>query len=191
MRLNKLFPKIKFTQTYGLSEVGILRSKSKSSESLWVKVGGEDYKTRVIDGMLEIKSKSSMLGYLNADSPFTSDGWFKTGDSVEVDGDFIKILGRKSEIINVGGEKVYPQEVENILLMHTKIKDATVFGEKNPILGNIVCANIWLDKKYNEITKIKEDIKSFCRENIERYKIPVKIFFLDKDLHSKRFKKKR
>ena len=82
-KLNDIFPKVRFLQTYGLSEVGILRSKSKSSDSLWVKIGGEDYKTRIVDGMLEIKSKSSMLGYLNAPSPFTDDGWFKTGDSVE------------------------------------------------------------------------------------------------------------
>ena len=68
-KLNDIFPKIKFSQTYGLSEVGILRSKSKRSDSLWVKIGGEDYETRVVDDMLEIKSKSSMLGYLNAPSP--------------------------------------------------------------------------------------------------------------------------
>ena len=137
-KLNDIFPKVRFLQTYGLSEVGILRSKSKSSDSLWVKIGGEDYKTRIVDGMLEIKSKSSMLGYLNAPSPFTDDGWFKTGDSVEKNGEYIKIIGRKSEIINVGGEKVYPQEVENVLLSHPIIKDVTVYGEKNLITGNIV-----------------------------------------------------
>ena len=92
-RFSKLFPDIKLLQTYGLSEVGILRSKSKSSDSLWVKVGGEGFETRVVDGMLEIKAKSAMLGYLNAPSPFTEDGWFKTGDAVEVDGEYIKILG--------------------------------------------------------------------------------------------------
>ena len=75
-RFNKLFPNIKLLQTYGLSEVGILRSKSKSSDSLWVKVGGEGFETRVVNGMLEIKAKSSMLGYLNAPNPFTKDGWF-------------------------------------------------------------------------------------------------------------------
>ena len=79
----------------------------KNSNSLWVKVGGEDYKTRVVNGLLEIKAKASMLGYLNAKSPFTKDGWFKTGDKVKVNGEYIKILGRESEIINVGGEKVY------------------------------------------------------------------------------------
>tara|TARA_B100001250_G_scaffold414630_1_gene454994 strand:- start:21006 stop:22355 length:1350 start_codon:yes stop_codon:yes gene_type:complete len=191
LRFNQLLPKVKFTQTYGLSEVGILRSKSKSSDSLWVKVGGEDYKTRVVNGMLEIKSKSSMLGYLNAISPFTNDGWFKTGDLVEIKNDYIKILGRKSEIINVGGEKVYPQEVENILLSNPKIKDATVFGEKNPILGNIVCANIWLNEEYDKKNKIKIDIRQFCNQNMERYKVPVKIFLINENLHNARFKKKR
>ena len=97
-QFHELFPKVLLLQTYGLSEVGILRSKSKSSDSLWVKVGGEGFETRVVDGMLEIKAKSAMLGYLNAESPFTEDGWFKTGDAVEVDGEYIRILGRKSEM---------------------------------------------------------------------------------------------
>ena len=187
----KIFPEVKCTQTYGLSEVGILRSKSKDSNSLWVKVGGEGYKTRINDGMLEIKSKSSMLGYLNAKDPFTADGWFKTGDAVEVDGEYIKIIGRKSELINVGGEKVYPQEVENLLLEHSNVKDVTVFSEKNPIIGNIVCAKIILkNKKVNKNNMIK-DIKDFCHERIARYKVPVKITFIEESLYSLRFKKNR
>src|SRR5437899_4617689 len=83
-RFHELFPKVRLLQTYGLSEVGILRSTSRSSDSLWVKVGGDGFQTRVVDGMLEIKARSAMLGYLNAASPFTADGWFKTGDAVEV-----------------------------------------------------------------------------------------------------------
>ena len=190
-RLNEIFPKIKFTQTYGLSEVGILRSKSKSSNSLWVKIGGEDYKTRVVDGMLEIKSKSSMLGYLNAPNPFTKDGWFKTGDSVEVDGDFFKILGRKSEIINVGGEKVYPQEVENIILKYFLVKDVTIYKQKNQILGNIVCADILLKDSSLTPSEAREKIKVFCKENLEPYKIPIKINFVKNLSHGSRFKKTR
>ena len=115
-RLHSLFPKIKLHQTYGLIELGVLRSKSKEDNSLWVKVGGEGFQTRIVDNILQIKAESAMIGYLNAPSPFTEDGWFITGDSVETDGDYIKILGRKSEIINVGGEKVYPAEVENVIL---------------------------------------------------------------------------
>ena len=107
-KLNQIFPKVKLLQTYGLIELGVLNSKSESKDSLWVKVGGEGYNTRVVDGILQIKAESAMLGYLNAESPFTDDGWFVTGDQVLQKDDYIKILGRKSEIINVGGEKVYP-----------------------------------------------------------------------------------
>ena len=60
----------------------------------------------------------------------------------EHDTDYIKILGRRSEIINVGGEKVYPQEVENVIQEIDNVSDVTVYGEKNNILGNIVCATV-------------------------------------------------
>ena len=115
VRCQKLFPHVKLQQTYGLSEVGILRSKSKNSDSVWLKVGGDGFQTRIVNNMLQIKAYSAMLGYLNAPSPFTEEGWLETGDLVESDGDYIRILGRQSEIINVGGEKVYPVEVENII----------------------------------------------------------------------------
>lgn len=66
---------------YGMSEVGILRSRSRASDSLWVQVGGDGYETRVVNGMLQIRGRSTMLGYLNAPSPFTEDGWLMTGDA--------------------------------------------------------------------------------------------------------------
>lgn len=189
-KFNKLFPKIKLLQTYGLSEVGILRSKSKSSDSLWVKVGGEGFDTRIIDGMLEIKAKSAMLGYLNAPSPFTSDGWFITGDAVEVDGEYIKILGRKSEIINVGGEKVYPQEVENVIQEMDNIAEVLVFGEKNPIVGNIVCAKVLLKSDKDQKLSIT-NIKKHCTKNLQNFKVPVKLEIVKKEQYSERFKKIR
>ena len=202
-RFYKLFPDIKLLQTYGLSEVGILRSKSKSSDSLWVKVGGEDFNTRIVDGMLEIKAKSAMLGYLNAESPFTDDGWFKTGDSVEVDGEYIKILGRKSEIINVGGEKVYPQEVESVIQEIENVAEVTVYSENNPITGKMVCAKVRTVKDFcndqkedpskskNEKKDFIKKIKKHCTERLEKYKIPVKIKIEDKEQYSSRFKKVR
>ncbi len=190
IRFNQIFPNIKLLQTYGLSEVGILRSKSKSSNSLWVKVGGEGFDTRIVDGMLEIKAKSAMLGYLNADSPFTKDGWFKTGDSVEVNGEYIKITGRKSEIINVGGEKVYPQEIENIILEVDNVAEATVYAEKNPIMGNIVCAEVRLLDNQDHSSYVKL-IKMHCMEKLARFKVPVKIRITNQNQYSGRFKKRR
>lgn len=189
-RLKKAFPDVKLQQTYGLIELGVMRSKSESDDSLWVKVGGEGFETRVVNGLLEIKAESAMLGYLNASSPFTEDNWFMTGDEVEVKGEYIKILGRKSEIINVGGEKVYPQEVENVIQELDNIAEVTVFGIKNPIMGNIVCARIRLineeDHKY-----FTRRLKIFCKENLQSYKIPVKVIIDENEQYSERFKKVR
>jgi acyl-CoA synthetase (AMP-forming)/AMP-acid ligase II len=189
-RFHELFPNVKLLQTYGLSEVGILRSKSKSSDSLWVKVGGEGFETRVRDGMLEIKAQSAMLGYLNALSPFTEDGWFMTGDAVEQEGEFIRILGRKSEIINVGGEKVYPAEVESVLQRMEGVEDVAVSGEKNPITGNIVKARVKL-RNPESPQEFRKRMHSFCAGKLARFKIPQKVVLVDTDFRGERFKKMR
>jgi len=189
-RLNKAFPDVNLYQTYGLIELGVMNSKSKKDDSLWVKVGGKGFKTRIVDGILHIKAKSAMLGYLNASSPFTDDGWFITGDEVLQKGNYIKILGRKSEIINVGGEKVYPQEVENVIQEMDNVAEVTVYGEKNSIIGNIVCAKIRLETNENKKQFII-NVKEFCRSKLETFKVPVKVLLSDENLYSSRFKKVR
>lgn len=189
-RMNEVFPGVRLQQTYGLSELGILRSKSKDSQSLWVKVGGEGFETKVVDGVLWIRAQSAMLGYLNAPSPFDEEGWFNTEDMVEVEGDYIRILGRKSEIINVGGEKVYPAEVESVLLQMENIKDATVRGESNPILGNIVAARLNLFEPEG-ISSLRRRVREFCKDRLPRYKIPAKVEVAEGEQYSTRFKKTR
>jgi acyl-CoA synthetase (AMP-forming)/AMP-acid ligase II len=190
IKLKNTFPKIKLQQTYGLIELGVLRSKSKEDGSLWVKLGGEGFELRVVENMLEIKADSAMLGYINAISPFTQDGYFKTGDLVEVDGDYFKILGRKSELINVGGEKVYPQEVENCILQYPAVLDVTVFAEKNGLVGNIVCANIYI-QELNDENLLKNEIKKYCKSKLASFKVPVKIKLQTEPLYNDRYKKQR
>lgn len=189
-RVSRAFPNVRLLQKFGTTEVGTLRSKSRESGSPWVKIGGEGYETRIVNGMLEIKAESAMLGYLNAPSPFTNDGWFITGDAVEVDGEFMRILGRNSELINVGGEKVYPSEVESVLIQMPEIVNATVFGEPNPITGQIVAARIELQDGVDR-AKVKTELRKHCSSQLARYKVPVKIFFVDGSLLGSRFKKTR
>jgi len=189
-RFHQLMPDVRLQQTYGLSEVGILRSKSKSSDSLWMRIGGEGFETRIVDGMLEIRAESAMVGYLNAASPFTDDGWMRTGDAVEVDGEYLRVLGRKSELINVGGEKVYPAEVENILLQMEGVEDVTVQGQANPITGNIVRAAVRLSTSESSSDYVKR-MRAFCRERLARFKVPQRVELVTDDLHSERFKKNR
>lgn len=189
-RVHEVLPEVRLLQTYGMSELGILRSKSKSSNSLWVKVGGEGFETKVVDGILWVRAESAMLGYLNAPSPFDAEGWMNTGDMVEVDGDYIKILGRKSEIINVGGQKVYPAEVESVLLQMDNVKDAVVVGEKNPITGHIVTARVNLFEA-EEMRDFKKRMRVFCRERLESFKIPVKIEISHQEQFNARYKRMR
>jgi long-chain acyl-CoA synthetase len=190
-RLHAKLPHVQLVQTYGLSEVGILRSKSESSDSLWVKLGGEGYQTRVVDGLLEIKSQSAMLGYLNAPSPFTEDGWFQTGDMVEVKGEFFRLLGRKSEIINVGGEKVFPVEVESVIQGMDGVVDVAVTGERNAITGQIVSAEVVLSTG-ESVGDFRKRMVAYCRPRMAAFKIPQKVTVaVSGNLHGARFKKFR
>jgi long-chain acyl-CoA synthetase len=189
-RFHGLFPHIQLMQTYGLSEVGILRAKSKGSDSLWVKVGGEGFETRVVDGVLHIRARSAMLGYLNAPNPFGDDGWLNTGDRVDVDGDYVRFLGRESEILNVGGQKVFPAEVESVLQELPNVAEITVYGEQDSIIGNIVCARVTLIEDEDNRAFVRR-LKNFCRVRLEDYKVPVKVITVRGPQHSARFKKVR
>ena len=186
----RMFPGVTLLQKYGTTEVGTLRSKSKSSDSLWLKLGGEGYQTRVVDGCLQIKARAAMLGYLNAPSPFTEDGWFITGDAVEVDGEFLRILGRKSDIVNVGGEKVFPAEVEDVIGQMENIREVTVWGEPHPLAGEIVCARITLVDDEPRRSVIRR-VNQFCSQHLQPYKVPFRIAIVDGDQATPRFKKAR
>jgi len=134
-RLCVLLPHVDFRQTYGMSELGILRVKSKTRDSLWMSVGGEGIETRVTAAnVLQIKAGFRMLGYLNASDPFV-DGWYDTGDMVETDGPWLKIVGRSKQIINIGGIKILPTEVERIALLHPEVVRCRALGVSNPISG--------------------------------------------------------
>src|SRR5437667_44076 len=189
-RFHRLFPRVRLQQTYGLSEVGILRAQSKSADSLWVKVGGDGFETRIVDGMLQIRARSAMLGYLNAPSPFTPDGWLPTGDAVDVDGEYFRIRGRQSELINVGGEKVYPAEVESVLQIMEGVKDVTVSGEANPLTGQMVTARVKLATG-ESLPEFRKRMRLFCRDKLPLFKIPQKVVLVDEAMHGERFKKMR
>ena len=189
-RVAEALPEVKLQQTYGLSELGILRSRSEGSTSLWVKVGGEDFDLKVIDGVLWIKAKSAMMGYLNAPSPFDEEGYMNTQDMVEVRGEYVRFLGRRSEIINVGGQKVYPAEVESVILQMDEIVDVSVYGEDNPITGKMVVARVDPAAPAKP-AMLKRRIRQFCKDKLAPFKLPAKVVLAESQLHSDRFKKMR
>jgi len=175
-KLNSSLPKVKLLQTFGTSETGILKTQSKSSNSLFFKIVDDKKEYKIVGGELYLRSKTQVNGYVNHNNDsFLNDGWYATGDLVETDDDYIKIIGRKNKLINVGGLKVLPKEIEDVINSVNGVDDSTVFSEQNNIVGNIVCAKIFTQL---ENTKgLKSEIKSVCRKNLDKYKVPVKLFF--------------
>ena len=185
------FPNAKTKQTYGLSELGVLRSKSESDDSVWVKIGGDGFEVKVIDDILWVRSEANMVGYLNAPSPFDDEGWMCTGDRVEINGEYMRIMGRQSEMINVGGQKVFPVEVETVLLQAENVREAAVYGVKHPLMGQVVQARVTLYHP-EDIETLTSRLRKFCLEHMARYKMPTKFIIVnEEDQHSERFKKIR
>ena len=191
-RLRKTFPKVRFLQTFGTSETGIAQTASRSSDSLEMKLDDPNLQYKIVEGELWLKSKTQVLGYLNTKTDsFTDDGWFKTGDLVEETGDgYIRIVGRNKEMINVGGEKVLPAEIESVLLEMPEIDDALVKGSANAITGQSVVAEVvWnLD---NDKKEVRKKVREHCKARLSSYKVPTKINVVDSVFFSDRFKKKR
>jgi long-chain acyl-CoA synthetase len=189
-RVAKEFPTVQLRQTYGMTELGILRSESRGTDSLWVRVGGEDFETKVVEGRLRIRARCAMLGYLNAPNPFDHDGFFDTGDLVDVDGEWLRFLGRSSDIVNVGGSKVCPAEVESVLLQMPNVADAVVSGEPHPLMGQIVAATVRLTDE-EPIAEFKIRLRQFVGERLPSYKVPARVRITTEPLHSARFKRAR
>jgi acyl-CoA synthetase (AMP-forming)/AMP-acid ligase II len=129
-----------------------------------------------------------MLGYLNAPSPFDQDGWLNTGDLVEQRGDYLRILGRTSDLINVGGQKVYPAEVQSVLLQLDNVRDAIVFGDPNPIMGQVVAARVNLVEP-EDPRQFRARLRAFLGGRLERYKIPVRIELVEHEQFNARYKR--
>lgn len=192
IKLKGEFPRVKFLQTFGTSETGISQTASKSSDSTYLKIDDPKTEIKIVDGELWIRSKTQIMGYLNASMErFTEDGWFKTGDLVEEAEDgYIKIIGRNRELINVGGEKVLPSEVESVLFQMPDLIDCMVYGEQNPITGMMVVAKV-LFRTPMKPSEAKKAVTLFCQDKLDRYKIPAKVIQMTESEYTDRFKKKR
>lgn len=188
--LGDVFPGVDLQQKYGTSEAGSPRSKSRGRDSLWLDMRSAGSEVEVRDGMLWVRSASAMLGYLNAPDPFDVDGWYPTGDRVEVDGHWIRVLGRDSSMINVGGEKVFPEEVEATVAELDDVVEVRVAGEPHPFTGQVVAATVRL-RDGADASTITRRVRTHCRSRLAAHKVPVKVRVADGPLHTERHKKVR
>lgn len=191
-RIHAAFPRARLLQTFGTSETGIAQTVSRSSSSTLIKVEDPHAETRIVDGELWIRSRARILGYLNAPmANFTDDGWYRTGDLVESAEDgYFRIKGRREDVINVGGQKVLPVEVETVLLALDWVSDCLVYAEDSTITGQMVAAQVVLNGLVDP-AQARKRIKAHCNQFLDRFKVPVRITFVEKTACSDRFKKSR
>jgi len=179
-----ILPDVDFRQTFGMSELGILRVKSESRDSLFMKVGGEGVETRIDDGVLFIRSATRMIGYLNADSPFDNNGWYNTKDIVETKNEYIKVTGRTTEVINVGGLKFMASEVERVALEFENVSHVKVISKPNPITGEH--SEIILQPTNDNFDLAK--FRKFLKSKLQSHMVPRKVI-IDNVSVGHRFKK--
>ncbi len=171
--LCKLLPAVDFRQTYGMSELGILRVRSEARDSLFMEIGGEGIETRVAEGaVLHIRSESRMMGYLNAPSPFDYEGWYDTKDVVEVKGKYCKIVGRVNDVINVGGLKFMASEVECAAMRFPSVSFVKVLAKSNPLTGQHVemIAQPSVEGVFDKLAFV-----AFLKENLQSHMVPKRI----------------
>ena len=112
-----------------------------------------------------------MLGYLNAESPFDSDGWYNTKDIVECKGEFIKVVGRITEVINVGGLKFMSSEVERVALEYPNVSFVKAYGKTNPITGQ----HLELIVEFKDSHSDKDGLLNFLKQKLQSHMVPRRI----------------
>ena len=170
-QLSQLFPNAKISNIYASTEAGSVFSSS--GENFTIK---ENYISWVKIENNELLLHRNIVGD-SISLDFDLDGWYATGDIVEIISEtplLFRFIYRKNELINVGGDKVYPAEIEECLLSIDGIKEARVFAKTNSLMGSIVCANVVL----SDLNLTELMIRQFLQSKLPEYKIPRMIFFV-------------
>jgi acyl-CoA synthetase (AMP-forming)/AMP-acid ligase II len=144
------------------------------------KIIKNDKNNRNITGHIIIKGENVTNGYINnpkANAESFINGWFLTGDEGMFDDDgYLKITGRLKEIINRGGEKISPKEIDEILMDHESVQQAVAFSVPHEKLGEDLFAAVVL--KENKVTN-EAALKDYCKNRLTKFKIPRKILIIN------------
>jgi acyl-coenzyme A synthetase/AMP-(fatty) acid ligase len=185
--LRHFFPDASVGHAYASTEAGVgfeVNDGLAGFPARLVGVGNGDVDIKIEDGSLRLRSRRTAAFYVGRAAPQLrdGDGFIDTGDMVELRGDRYHFVGRKGGIINVGGQKVNPEEVEAAINRHPAVWGSLVRARKNPITGAIVAADVVLKDPSNQtgeqVAQTEREIIALCRENVAPYKVPAMIRFV-------------
>ncbi len=178
--------KVKIIHKYGATEFGSLSSITNTENPQLINI--DKYKFKIKNGCLYIYSPSIMLGHIFENKVIKNKTkWYNTNDLVEMEGSWLKIVGKNDFTINVGGNKVIPKEVEDLLNTIPNIQYSKVYAITNSIMGQVVGADIITKENELKESLIKR-IRAFAIHKIESYKIPVVINIIDQPNITERMK---
>jgi acyl-coenzyme A synthetase/AMP-(fatty) acid ligase len=180
--LRSFYPQARIGHAYASTEAGVAFEVTDGLEGFPANILSTSgpVELKVEDGSLRIRSAGVASGYLNGESSSVADteGFVDTGDIVQLRGERYYFLGRKTGVINVGGLKVHPEEVEAAINRHPKVRASLVRARKNPITGSIVVADVLLKDGTDQDTALRQEIVQFCQERLARHKVPTAIQFV-------------
>jgi acyl-coenzyme A synthetase/AMP-(fatty) acid ligase len=184
--LRTAYPDARIVHAYASTEAGVGFEVLDGREGFPMSVieTAGDVAFKIEDGSLRIRSPRAALCYVGADAAALAadDGFVDTGDLVERRGDRYYFVGRRGGIINVGGLKVHPEEVEAVINGHPYVRMAQVRPRKNPITGSVIVADVVLREHFGDDAGVREklggEILRSCREALAPHKVPAVIHFV-------------
>lgn len=180
--LRAMFPEAGIGHAYASTEAGVAFEVNDGRAGFpadFLDHDRDGVELKLVDGALRIRSPRTAERYLGAQHALRDrDGLVDTGDMVERRGDRYVFAGRRGGIINVGGLKIHPEEIEAVINRHPQVRMSLVRPKQSPVTGAVVIADVVL-KADGECTggeqQIKNDILALCREALPRHKVPAAI----------------
>ena len=184
--LRAAYPQALVAHAFASTEAGVgfeVRDGLAGFPASLIDAPGARVRLTVADGTLRIRSGGNAHGYLGSDAasfPRTADGAIDTGDRVEERSGRYHFLGRAGGVINVGGLKVYPEEIEAVLNAHEWVRVSLVRSRRNPITGSVVVAEVVLADEVPGSTRpapeaLTRELTQSCRQSLAAYKVPTMI----------------
>ncbi|MBR0798891.1 long-chain fatty acid--CoA ligase [Bradyrhizobium jicamae] len=183
--LKQTFPAASVGHAYASTEAGVGFAVNDGREGFpesMLNGGCEGVDMKIEDGSLRIRSGRVATGYVGSGIPALTDadGFVDTGDMVEVRGGRCYFVGRRGGIINIGGRKVHPEEIEAVINSHPGVRMSRARARKSPITGAIVAADIVLAEGYSsgDSDAVRDGVLAICRAALEPHKVPAVVRFV-------------
>jgi acyl-CoA synthetase (AMP-forming)/AMP-acid ligase II len=183
--LAQAFPNASVGHAYASTEAGVGFAVNDGREGFPASLIGpnrDGVEMKVVDGSLRIRSRRAAHAYVGkaAAALTDADGFVDTGDMIELRADRYYFVGRRGGIINIGGLKVHPEEIEAVINRHADVRMSRAKSRRSPITGAIVVADVILTTGSADRAKeIRDEILGNCRASLASHKVPALIRFVE------------